>query len=141
MTSIARAEWARVRWINVVGLQDPDTLAALAKHDERPPLAMEDVVHASSRPKVETYGKPEIGWPRYFLAVCMLYRDEKTKGLGPPWGNVLAWLSFGRTCQCLECLYYTTPAEPVRIGLSTYSLGSVTMPVSALAAAVSGEAR
>ena len=81
MLDRGRLEWARVRWINVVGLQDPDTLAALAKHYDLHPLAMEDVVHASSRPKVETYGEPEIGRPRYFLAARMLYRDEQTRGL------------------------------------------------------------
>ena len=76
-----RPDWARVRWINVVGLQDPQTLTALAKHYDLHPLAMEDVVHASARPKVETFGQPEIGRPRYFLAARMLYRDEKTRGL------------------------------------------------------------
>ena len=76
-----RPEWAQCRWINVVGLQDPDALAALAKHYDLHPLAMEDVVHASSRPKVETYGEPEIGRPRYFLAARMLYRDKQTQGL------------------------------------------------------------
>ncbi|MFK7790802.1 MAG: magnesium/cobalt transporter CorA [Phycisphaeraceae bacterium] len=76
-----RPDWASVRWINVVGLQDPQTLSTLAKHYDLHPLAMEDVVHASSRPKVETYGEPEIGRPRYFLAARMLYRDEQTQGL------------------------------------------------------------
>lgn len=76
-----RPDWANVRWINVVGLQDPDTLAALAKHYDLHPLAMEDVVHASSRPKVETFGEPEIGRPRYFITARMLYKDEKTKTL------------------------------------------------------------
>lgn len=76
-----RPEWARVRWINVVGLQDPDTLASLAKHYDLHPLAMEDVVHASARPKVETYGQPDIGRPRYFLAARMLYKDPVDAGL------------------------------------------------------------
>ena len=71
-----RPEWANVRWINVVGLHDPDALAALAAHYELHPLAMEAVVNASARPKVETYGKPEVGRPRYFLAARMLYKDE-----------------------------------------------------------------
>lgn len=81
MLDVGRPEWARVRWINVVGLQDPETLACLARHYDLHPLAMEDVVHASSRPKVETYGEPEIGRPRYFLAARMLYRDDATSGL------------------------------------------------------------
>lgn len=36
---------------------------------------------------------------------------------------------------------YTTPAEPVTIGSLTYSRGSVTLPVKALAATVNGDAR
>ena len=71
-----RPEWARCRWINVVGLQDPDTLSAIAAHYDLHPLAMEDVIHASARPKVETYGQPEIGRPRYFLTARMLYRAD-----------------------------------------------------------------
>jgi magnesium transporter len=73
--STGRPSWATCRWINVIGLQDPDTLTMLAKHYDLHPLAMEDVVHASARPKVETYGEPEEGRPRYFLAARMLYRE------------------------------------------------------------------
>lgn len=76
-----RPEWAHVRWINVVGLNDPDVLANLAEHYELHPLAMEDVVHASARPKVETYGEPEIGRPRYFLTARMLYKDQASNTL------------------------------------------------------------
>lgn len=76
MLKDGRPDWAHVRWINVVGLQDPAALAAIATHYELHPLAMEDVVHASARPKVETYGQPEIGRPRYFLAARMLYRAD-----------------------------------------------------------------
>ncbi|MFN3167713.1 MAG: magnesium/cobalt transporter CorA [Phycisphaeraceae bacterium] len=81
MLDAGRPEWAHVRWINVVGLHDPKVLAALAEHYDLHPLAMEDVVHASARPKVETYGEPEIGRPRYFLTARMLYRDEDTRAL------------------------------------------------------------
>ncbi|MGB0768883.1 MAG: magnesium/cobalt transporter CorA [Phycisphaeraceae bacterium] len=76
-----RPDWTLVRWINIVGTHDPDVLSALAKHYELHPLAMEDVVNAASRPKVETYGKPEIGRPRYFLAARMIYQDGPDKGL------------------------------------------------------------
>lgn len=76
-----RPQWASVRWINVVGLNDPAALRALAEHYDLHPLAMEDVVHASSRPKVETYGQPEIGRPRYFMVARMLYRDQSTRQL------------------------------------------------------------
>jgi len=76
-----RPQWASVRWINVVGLYDPDVLTALAEHYDLHPLAMEDVVHASARPKVETFGEPEINRPRYFLAARMLYKDDQSAGL------------------------------------------------------------
>ena len=76
-----RPDWTQVRWINVVGLSEAPVLTALAEHYDLHPLAMEDVVHASSRPKVETYGEPEIGRPRYFLTARMLYRDEQSQGL------------------------------------------------------------
>jgi len=74
-----RPDWANVRWINVVGLHDPDVLSCLAEDYDLHPLAMEAVVQASSRPKVETYGQPEIGRPRYFLAARMLYQDNQTR--------------------------------------------------------------
>lgn len=81
MLKQGRPDWANVRWINVVGLQDPDVLTALAEHYDLHPLAMEDVVHASSRPKVETFGEPEVGRPRYFLAARMLYKDAQSTAL------------------------------------------------------------
>lgn len=76
-----RPDWASVRWINIIGLSDAKAMAALAKHYDLHPLAMEDVVHASARPKVETYGQPEIGRPRYFLAARMLYKQPPTNQL------------------------------------------------------------
>jgi magnesium transporter len=81
MLKSGRPEWAHVRWINVVGLHDPAVLSSLAEHYDLHPLAMEDVVHASARPKVETYGEPEIGRPRYFLTARMLYRDAPSRAL------------------------------------------------------------
>lgn len=70
-----RPEWASVRWIDVEGLHDPVVLGAVAEHYDLHPLAMEDVVHASQRPKAETYGQVEVGKPRYFLVARMLYED------------------------------------------------------------------
>ena len=73
-----RPEWAHVRWIDVTGVNDPVVLAALAEHYELHPLAMGDVVQASARPKVETFGEPETGRPRYFLTARMLYKDDQS---------------------------------------------------------------
>lgn len=51
-----RPEWSAVRWINVAGLSDMRAIHALATKYELHPLAVEDLLHTSQRPKVETYG-------------------------------------------------------------------------------------
>src|SRR5262249_12892087 len=48
-----RPEWSKVRWINIDGLSDPEVLRAFAVKYDLHPLAVEDVVHAPQRPKVE----------------------------------------------------------------------------------------
>ena len=45
-----------VTWINITGLGDEKTLRRLAELFHLHPLALEDVVNVSQRPKVETYG-------------------------------------------------------------------------------------
>src|SRR5512139_1244364 len=50
-----RPEWAAVRWINVAGLSDMRVIHALATKYDLHPLAIEDVLHLSQRPKVEPY--------------------------------------------------------------------------------------
>lgn len=61
------------RWINVNGLSDPQWLAALSERYDLHPLAMEDVLHTTQRPKVERYGPPLPGRPRDFLVARMIY--------------------------------------------------------------------
>lgn len=51
-----RPEWSRVRWISMEGLSDRNAIQALAKKYELHPLAIEDVLHVTERPKVEPYG-------------------------------------------------------------------------------------
>ena len=51
-----RPEWCAVRWINVDGLSDMQVIHALATKYELHPLAVEDLLHLSQRPKVEPYG-------------------------------------------------------------------------------------
>lgn len=51
-----RPEWVKVRWINVDGLSDMGAIHALATKYELHPLAIEDLLHLSDRPKVEPYG-------------------------------------------------------------------------------------
>jgi magnesium transporter len=51
-----RPEWTVVRWINVDGLTDMKTIHALSEKYELHPLAVEDLLHLSQRPKVDVYG-------------------------------------------------------------------------------------
>jgi magnesium transporter len=51
-----RPEWSTVRWINLEGLSNLDAVRALATKYDLHPLAVEDVLHARQRPKVESYG-------------------------------------------------------------------------------------
>lgn len=51
-----RPDWSGVRWINVAGLTDKRIIHALATKYNLHPLAIEDVLHLSQRPKVEPYG-------------------------------------------------------------------------------------
>jgi magnesium transporter len=48
-----------VRWINVAGLADMDAIHALATKYDLHPLAIEDLLQASQRPKIEAYGGEE----------------------------------------------------------------------------------
>ncbi len=51
-----RPEWSAVRWIKVDGLSDRNAIHALATKYDLHPLAIEDLLHTSQRPKVESYG-------------------------------------------------------------------------------------
>jgi magnesium transporter len=51
-----RPDWSAVRWINVAGLSNMRVIHALATKYNLHPLAIEDVLHLSQRPKVEPYG-------------------------------------------------------------------------------------
>lgn len=54
-----RPEWAQVRWINVDGLGDEKILREIAAKYDLHPLAIEDMLHPGTRPKVEPYpGNP-----------------------------------------------------------------------------------
>lgn len=50
-----RPSWSRVRWINIVGLGDVETIRAFAEKYQLHPLAVEDVVVNAQRPKAEDY--------------------------------------------------------------------------------------
>jgi magnesium transporter len=54
--SLHRPEWTTVRWICVDGLTDLKVIHALATKYNLHPLAVEDMMHQSQRPKVDSYG-------------------------------------------------------------------------------------
>ena len=51
-----RPEWSGVRWIHVDGLADMNAIHALANKYNLHPLAIEDMLHVTQRPKIESYG-------------------------------------------------------------------------------------
>lgn len=68
-----RPEWSAVRWISVVGLADMNAIHAIVTKYDLHPLAVEDVLHARHRPKVETYGGEESDFQaRLFIVTRML---------------------------------------------------------------------
>ncbi len=72
-----RPEWSAVRWINVEGLGDLDAIRALATKYNLHPLALEDVLHVSQRPKIEAYGGPDTEMQaRLFIVARALFLEE-----------------------------------------------------------------
>lgn len=68
-----RPEWSAVRWISIVGLSDMNAIHALATKYDLHPLAVEDVLHARQRPKIESYGGEESEFlARLFIVTRML---------------------------------------------------------------------
>lgn len=57
--AVHRPSWSQVRWIHVEGLQDQGVIRAIAEKYQLHPLAIEDVLHAGHRPKLEDF--PAIG--------------------------------------------------------------------------------
>jgi magnesium transporter len=51
-----RPEWTSVRWISVDGLSDMHAIQTIATKYDLHPLAVEDMLQQSQRPKVEAYG-------------------------------------------------------------------------------------
>lgn len=72
-----RPDWSAVRWISIVGLSDMDAIHALTTKYQLHPLAVEDVLHARQRPKVEAYGGEESELQaRLFIVTRMLHVEE-----------------------------------------------------------------
>lgn len=68
-----RPEWATVRWINVDGLTDMRVIHALAQKYDLHPLAIEDLVHPGTRPKVESYPGESDKPARLFILARMIF--------------------------------------------------------------------
>lgn len=74
-----RPDWSVVRWINVIGLSNLHHIHALAEKYNLHPLAIEDVLHLSQRPKVESYGGEDSETQaRLFIVVHMLQLKDET---------------------------------------------------------------
>ena len=74
-----RPEWSVVRWIRVVGLSDMNAVHALATKYDLHPLAIEDVLHARQRPKVESYGGEESELLARLFIVTRMLRIENNR--------------------------------------------------------------
>jgi magnesium transporter len=67
-----RPEWSKVRWINVDGVTDMNVVMAIAEKYQLHPLAIEDMVHTGTRPKVEPYPAEAGSPPRLFIVARMI---------------------------------------------------------------------
>jgi len=72
-----RPEWSAVRWINVDGLSNMNAIHALATKYDLHPLAIEDLLHTTQRPKVESYGGEESEFlARLFIITRVLQIED-----------------------------------------------------------------
>lgn len=71
-----RPQWATVRWINVDGLSDLNLIRGLAEKYRLHPLAIEDVLHVTQRPKVDPYPDEGDFQARMFLLIRMIQLRE-----------------------------------------------------------------
>jgi magnesium transporter len=120
-----RPEWSKVRWINVDGVSDMRVVSALATKYELHPLAIEDLLATTQRPKVEPFGgEGHDMQARIFVITRMrhidkdrLYTEQISIFLGHKTVLILvrckfrvrSWISpnttNGRLAFCLRSLY------------------------------------
>ena len=67
-----RPEWSSVRWINVDGIGDLSVIRGFAEKYHLHPLAIEDVLNFTHRPKVEAYAENGGFQARLFIVARML---------------------------------------------------------------------
>lgn len=70
---MARFDPEKVNWINIDGLGSMDVLRKLSDRFSMHPLALEDVLNTTQRPKVERYEE------HYFIISEMIYREEERR--------------------------------------------------------------
>jgi magnesium transporter len=70
--SAHRPEWATVRWINIDGLGDMSVIRGFAEKYHLHPLAVEDLLNVTHRPKVEAYTDDGNMQARLFVIARML---------------------------------------------------------------------
>ena len=71
-----RPAWSTVRWINIDGLTNLKAIEALARKYELHPLAVEDLLNTSTRPKADSYGgDPDVA-ARLFIITRMIELKE-----------------------------------------------------------------
>jgi len=72
-----RPEWSNVRWISVEGFSNLEAVHALATKYDLHPLAVEDLLHARQRPKVEAYGGEESEFQARLFIVTQVPKIEE----------------------------------------------------------------
>ncbi len=70
---LSRLDDKKVNWINVDGLANLDVIRRLGEHFNIHPLALEDVLNTTQRPKVEHFTT------HFFIVSEMIYFDEKQR--------------------------------------------------------------
>ncbi|MFA7343751.1 MAG: magnesium/cobalt transporter CorA [Terrimicrobiaceae bacterium] len=70
---VAKLDPNKVNWINIDGLGDLDVLRKLGEHFHIHPLALEDVLNTTQRPKVERFGN------HFFIVSEMIYFNEENQ--------------------------------------------------------------
>lgn len=108
-----RPAWSRVRWVNVTGVKDIDTILALGDKYQLHPLAVEDVLHTVQRPKVEDYAASEGQPGRLFIVARAIELQEDRL--------VSEQISFflGRTTLLTFLARPSDALEPIRRRLQT----------------------
>lgn len=74
-----RPDWCEVRWVNIDGIHDLHAIYKIADHYNLHPLAVEDLLYAPNRPKIDLFG-PEHGvgeQSRTFILARMIQLDDE----------------------------------------------------------------